>query len=81
MRSFQITSEQDRCLYAKYVLNVNIYELIPGTAHYWPIEKLKRHIVPGIDQIPAELIETEGRTICYEIHKIINFIWKEEEQP
>jgi hypothetical protein len=68
-------------LYAKYVLNVNIYELIPGTAHYWPIEKLKRHKLPGIDQIPAELIERGGRTIHYEIHKIINSISKEEELP
>jgi predicted site-specific integrase-resolvase len=27
------------------------------------IEKLKRHKSPGIDQIPAELIKAEGRTI------------------
>jgi mannose/fructose/N-acetylgalactosamine-specific phosphotransferase system component IIB len=28
------------------------------------IEKLKRHKSQGIDQIPAELIKAEGRTIC-----------------
>jgi len=27
------------------------------------VEKLKRHKSPGIDQIPAELIKAEGRTI------------------
>jgi hypothetical protein len=27
------------------------------------IEKLKRHISPGIDQIPAELIKAGDRTI------------------
>jgi len=32
------------------------------------IEKLKRHKLPGIDQIPAELIKAGGRTIHPEIH-------------
>jgi len=45
------------------------------------IEKLKRHRSPGINQIPAELIKAEGRTICSEIHKLINSIWNEEELP
>ena len=35
------------------------------------IEKPKSHKLPGIDQIPAELIKAGGRTICYEIHKLI----------
>jgi len=35
------------------------------------IEKLKCHRSPGIDQIPAELIKAGGRTIRYEIHKLI----------
>jgi len=35
------------------------------------IEEIKRHKSPGIDQIPAELIKTEGRTIRSEIHKLI----------
>jgi len=38
------------------------------------IEELKGHKSPGIDQIPAELIKAGGRTIRYEIHKIITFI-------
>jgi len=37
--------------------------------------KLKRHKSPGIDQIPAELIKEGGRTILYEIHKLIISIW------
>jgi len=28
------------------------------------IVKLKSHASPGIDQIPAELIQAGGRTIC-----------------
>jgi hypothetical protein len=45
------------------------------------IEKLKRHKSPGIDQIPSELIKAGGRTICSEIHKLINYIWNKEEMP
>ena len=29
-----------------------------------PIDKLKSHKSPGIDQVPAELIKAGGRTIC-----------------
>jgi len=36
---------------------------------------------PGIDQIPAELIKAGGRTICLEIHKLINSTWKKEKLP
>ena len=32
------------------------------------IEKLKRRISPGIDQIPVELIKAGGRTFRNEIH-------------
>jgi hypothetical protein len=42
---------------------------------------LKRYKSPGIDQIPAELIQTGGNTLCSEIHKLINCIWKKEELP
>jgi len=45
------------------------------------IDKLKSHILPGIDQIPAELIKAGGRTICLEIHKLITSIWKKEKLP
>jgi hypothetical protein len=34
------------------------------------IEKLKSHKSPGIDQIPAELIQARGKTIRYEIHRL-----------
>ena len=44
-----------------------------------PIENLKRRKSPGIDQIPAESIKAEGRTIRSEINKIINSIWNKEE--
>ena len=33
-----------------------------------PIEKLKSHKSPGIDQIPEELIKTGGITIRSEVH-------------
>ena len=39
------------------------------------IEKLKSHKSPGVDQILAELIKEGGRTICYQIHKLIVSIW------
>jgi hypothetical protein len=45
------------------------------------IEKLKSHKSPGIDQIPAELIKTGGRTIFCAIHKLIIAIWNKEELP
>jgi hypothetical protein len=45
------------------------------------VEKLKSHKSPGIDHIPAELIKAGGRTICSEIHKLINSVWNKEELP
>ena len=45
------------------------------------VDKLKSHKAPGIDQIPAELIKSGGRTICLEIDKLNTAIWKKEEQP
>jgi len=38
------------------------------------IEKLQRS--PGIDQVPAELIKARHRTICSDISKLFNSIWK-----
>jgi len=35
------------------------------------VEKLKRHKLPSIDQIPAALIKARGRTICSKIHKLL----------
>jgi len=45
------------------------------------IGKLKSHKSPGVDQIPAELIKAEGKTIRCEIHKLIISIWDKEELP
>jgi len=39
------------------------------------IGKLKSHKSPGFDQIPSELIKADGRTVRYEIHKLIIYIW------
>jgi hypothetical protein len=44
-------------------------------------EKLKSHKSQGIDQIPAELIKSAGRTICCEIHKLTTSIWNKEKLP
>jgi len=46
-----------------------------------PIEKLKSHKSPGIDQISAELIKAGGRTIRCAIHKLIISTWNKEELP
>jgi len=45
------------------------------------IDKLKSHISPGIDQIPAEVIKAGGRTIYLEIHELIISLWKKEKLP
>jgi hypothetical protein len=36
-----------------------------------PIDKLKSHKSPRIDQTSAELIKAGGRTICLEIHNLL----------
>jgi hypothetical protein len=43
------------------------------------IAKLRKQKSPDIDQIPAEMIKARGRTIGYEIHKLINSTWNKEE--
>jgi hypothetical protein len=45
------------------------------------IGKLERYKSPGVDQIPAELIQAGGETLRLEIHKLIKLIWKKEELP
>jgi hypothetical protein len=45
------------------------------------IEKLKRYVSPGVDQITAEFIKAGGRTIISKIHKFNNSIWNKEELP
>jgi hypothetical protein len=45
------------------------------------IGKLKRYKSPGVDQIPAELIQAGGETLHSEINKLIKLIWNKEELP
>ena len=65
--------------------NVHVAEpLVPEPSAFevqLAIEKLKSHKSLGIDQLPAELIKAEGRTICYYIHKFIFSIWNKEKIP
>jgi hypothetical protein len=44
------------------------------------IGKLKRYKSPGVDQIPAELIQAGGETLRSEIHKLM-VIWNKEKLP
>jgi hypothetical protein len=44
-------------------------------------ENLKSCKSPDIDQVPSELIKAGGKTIHYEIHKLIISIWNKEELP
>jgi hypothetical protein len=43
------------------------------------IAKLIKYKSPGIDQIPAELIQARGEILLSEIHKLIKCIWNKEE--
>ena len=45
------------------------------------IEKLKKYESPGIDQIPAELIQDGGNSLLTEIYKLLLTIWKKEMLP
>jgi hypothetical protein len=45
------------------------------------VGKTKRYKSPGVDQIPAELIQAGGETLRSEIHKLIKLIWNKEELP
>jgi hypothetical protein len=44
-------------------------------------EELKIHKSPGIDEIQAEFVKAEGRTVCPEIHRHINSILNKKELP
>jgi hypothetical protein len=37
-----------------------------------PIGKLKSYKSPGVDQIPAELVQAGGETLLSEIHKLLS---------
>jgi hypothetical protein len=45
------------------------------------IGKLKRYKYPGVDQIPAELIQAGGETWHLDIHKLMKLIWNKTELP
>jgi hypothetical protein len=45
------------------------------------VGRLKSYKSPGVDQIPAELIQEGGETLHLEIHKLIKLIWNKEELP
>jgi hypothetical protein len=45
------------------------------------IGKLKRYKSSGIDQIPEELIQTGGKILYSEIHKLIKLIRNKAELP
>jgi hypothetical protein len=45
------------------------------------IRKLKRYKSPGVDEIPAELIQAGGETLHSQFHKLIKLIWNNEEMP
>ncbi|KAJ4430976.1 hypothetical protein ANN_19569 [Periplaneta americana] len=45
------------------------------------IENLKKYKSPGIDQIPAELIQEGGSALYSEIHKLVLAIWEKEIVP
>jgi hypothetical protein len=58
--------------------------LVSGSSSFYvdiAVEKLKRYKSPGIDQIPAKLIQAGGNTFRPEIHKLINCIWNKEKLP
>jgi hypothetical protein len=57
---------------------------VPKTSTYeveMAVGNVRRHKSPDTDQIPAELIKARGRTICSEIHKLINSTWNKEKLP
>ena len=43
------------------------------------IETLKRHKSPCIDEISEKMIKAGSRTIHSVVHKLINFLWNNEE--
>jgi hypothetical protein len=58
--------------------------LVPGPSRLEveiAIAILKKYKSPGIDQIPAELIQAGGKILLSEIHNLINSVWNKEELP
>jgi hypothetical protein len=69
------------CRRDKLKLNLKYYFPADAFEVEMVIEKFKAHKSPDIDQIPVELVKAGGRTIRYEIQKLINYIWNKEELP
>ena len=76
------TKFYNKIQYAKMQVRL-IIAYISKLSHWISINitKVKRYKSPGIDQIPAELIKSGGRTICSEIHTFINSIWNKQQLP
>jgi hypothetical protein len=45
------------------------------------VEEFKRYKSRGIVQTPAELTHSGGKTVCPEIHKLLNYVWNKKELP
>jgi hypothetical protein len=45
------------------------------------IVKVKRNKSPGVNQIPAELIQAGDETLRSEINKLFKLIWNKEQLP
>jgi hypothetical protein len=54
----------------KDIRQTEIYKVEPISAEV----EIAIEMLPGTDNIPAELIQEEGNTFCSEIHKFINCI-------
>jgi hypothetical protein len=45
------------------------------------VGKLKSCKSPGVDQIPADMVQAEEKTLRSEIRKLTKLIWNKEELP
>jgi hypothetical protein len=62
-------------------IKVHTAEPLLGPSHLEveiAIAKLKKYKSPGIEQIPAELIQAGSEMLLSAIHKLINSIWNKE---
>jgi hypothetical protein len=54
---------------------------VPEPSPFEAVIAIANYKSPGSVQIPAELIQAGGETLCSEIQILINFIWSNEELP
>ncbi|KAJ4440654.1 hypothetical protein ANN_08801 [Periplaneta americana] len=67
-----------------YLSSTNFYYVLPEptlSEVEISIENLKKYKSPGIDQIPAELIQDGGSALYSEIYKLVLAIWDKEIVP